>query len=99
MRGTSFASPTSSTQRALGLVLQITPLPIPLGECVEGAESPEQLFENLVATAKGAGYRGLAVAEGSNSPDFLSFQSPRLVQTLHSISAELAALSLVKLPS
>ena len=66
-------------------------VPIPLGECVEGATSPSQVFENLKNTAKEADFHGPAVVEGTNHPDFLSFQSAKLVQTLHSISAELEA--------
>ena len=41
-----------------------TSVPIPLGECVEGATSPNQVFENLKTTAQEAGF--LAEHHGAN---------------------------------
>lgn len=66
-------------------------VPIPLGECVGGRDFFESGVRKPENHCQEGGYHGPAVREGTNDPDFLFYQSPRLVQTLHSISAELEA--------
>ena len=102
MRRRSSVSPTLSTRRTSRSAPQTASkslmwrgvqnsVPISMGDCMENEESPKALYDNLVAKAREAGYHGPPVIEGHNIPDFLSFQAPRLVQTVHSISDDMAA--------